>query len=73
MGKGFISLFQMCIRDRNNGQFHAEAAAIVCDGRLRISQDGLAAEAPAAACRLEDFVQNARAYRDGREYQDIYL
>ena len=57
----------------NNGQFHAEAEAIVCDGRLRISQDGLAAEAPAAACRLEDFVQNARAYRDGREYQDIYL
>lgn len=55
------------------GQFHKPANAFVEDGMLKISQDDLAVQAPAAACRMEEFVQKAGAWRDGKEYQDIYL
>lgn len=55
------------------GRFREDAAAVVRDGILTISQEGLEAKAPVRPCRMEEFSEKARAYRAGREYGEIYL
>ena len=55
------------------GRFHEDASAVVCDGILTVSQEGLEVKAPATPCRMEEFPEKARAFRAGKEYGEIYL
>ena len=54
------------------GEFRPAAEAGVENGMLTVKQDGLAVQALAAACTMEGFRQQARAWRDGKEYLEIY-
>lgn len=55
------------------GQFAEPATASIINGQLVVEQAGLKAEGPQKACTMEAFKELAKAYRDGKEYQEIYL
>lgn len=52
--------------------FAGEITAGVMNGRLWVEQDHLRVEAPSAACTMSRFREEAKAYRGGKEYLEIY-